>query len=87
MSRVIGHSVRGDTYTVQMEGVRCAGGAPGAHGERDLNGRVGRQRVVAASGQEVGRGNAAREDLEEGGDGGRDECDVIDEELGAVLPV
>lgn len=85
MSRVIGHSVRGDTYTVQMEGVRCAGGRSRVHGEGDLNRRVRRQGVVAARWEKVGGGGSARKNLQKGGDGGGNEGDVINEKLRAVL--
>ena len=75
----------GGTYTVQVERVGCAGGVSGNHGERDLDRRVRRQRVVAAGREEIGRGGGAGENLQKGGDGGRDESNIVDEELGAVL--
>ena len=70
---------------MQVERVRGTGGVSGDHGERDLDRRVRRQRVVAAGREEIGRGGGAGENLQKGGDGGRDESNIVDEELGAVL--
>ena len=70
---------------MQMEGVGGAGGTTGTHGEGDLDGGVRGQRVVAARREEVGGGDGARKNLQKGRDGGGNEGDVVDEELGTVL--
>ena len=70
---------------MQVEGVRGTRGIGRVHREGDLDRRVRRQRVVATRGEEVGGGNGARKNLEESRDRRRNEGDIVDEELGAVL--
>ena len=69
---------------VQVERVRGPRRVRRRHGERDLDRRVRGEGVHAAPREQVRRGGRAREDLEEDGDGGRDEGRAVDEELGAV---
>lgn len=77
------------TYTVEMERVRSTGRVQSTVGgddrERDLNGRVRRERVHTTVGEQARRVLRTAQNLQEHGHCGRDEGLVVDEEVGTVL--
>ncbi len=75
----VGVSTKG-TYTVQVEGVRSTGGG-GSSREGELDGRVGRERVDAAGGEEVLGRVGTRDDLQQDRDSRGNEGGAVDEKV------
>ena len=83
VSMCVGIGRERGTYTVQVEGVRCAGGV-GRSGEGDLDGRVDGELVDTARREEILGSLGTAQDLQEDGDGGGHETRAVDGEPGPV---